>query len=163
MTRTLLYFRIAFSIGWSIFFGIVAVLLIMLSVRSRTTIDEVVGSIGRLRYFVTSEQSRLAIYAGVDGPMSGLALPLLQHESAIDDDPSLTQENLAVHTDALGFGRDHGPLITKKIVPTWFAVASMAIVASLPWLPFKRFSLRTLLIAITLGCLGLGLIVWLIR
>lgn len=48
------------------------------------------------------------------------------------------------------------------MMPHWFAVLAAATLAALPWLPFKRFSLRTLLIAITAVALVLGLAVWLL-
>ena len=44
-----------------------------------------------------------------------------------------------------------------------FAVAAV-LVTALPWIrQANRFSLRTLLIAITLGCIGLTLIVWVVK
>jgi hypothetical protein len=47
------------------------------------------------------------------------------------------------------------------LVPYWSLSGLAAFLAAFPWLPFKRFSLRTLLIATTLVALVLGLIVWL--
>ena len=50
-------------------------------------------------------------------------------------------------------------------LPYWFAVFVSATSASAPWLSRLewRFSLRTLLIAITLIALGLGMVAWLTR
>ena len=51
---------------------------------------------------------------------------------------------------------------TYVILPNWLIVVVFATSSATPWLPW-RFSLRTLLIAITLGSIVLGLVVWLIR
>jgi hypothetical protein len=47
-------------------------------------------------------------------------------------------------------------------LPAWFATALSLMVATAPWLTW-RFSLRTLLIATTLIALVLGIIVWMSR
>lgn len=48
--------------------------------------------------------------------------------------------------------------------PHWLLVAILAIIAAMPWLRFsKRFSLRTLLIAMTLVSVVLGVVVYLIN
>jgi hypothetical protein len=44
-------------------------------------------------------------------------------------------------------------------MPYWFPVLFSVTLATLLWLPVKRFSLRTLLIATTLVAVGLGIIV----
>jgi hypothetical protein len=43
----------------------------------------------------------------------------------------------------------------------WIPATLCTILAALPWLPFKRFSLRTLLIVTTLIAVLLGLVMWL--
>jgi hypothetical protein len=48
---------------------------------------------------------------------------------------------------------------SNAAVPFWFLVAVAAALSIAPWLRF-RFSLRTLLIAMTLFAVVLGLIVW---
>jgi hypothetical protein len=48
------------------------------------------------------------------------------------------------------------------IIPYWSFLASVVVVASLPWLKW-RFSLRTLLIATTLVAVGIGVVVMTLR
>ena len=59
-----------------------------------------------------------------------------------------------------GFQSRHTNRCDSLSIPHWFAVALAATFAATPWLRW-RFSLRTLLIAITLVALVLGLVVWL--
>ena len=48
------------------------------------------------------------------------------------------------------------------VLPYWFLILCVVVLAAVPWLPLsKRFSLCTLLIATTLVAAVLGLIVWL--
>jgi hypothetical protein len=47
-------------------------------------------------------------------------------------------------------------------VPCWMAMLGIATVGALPWMPW-HFGLRTLLIAMTLVAVGLGLSVWVVR
>jgi hypothetical protein len=63
---------------------------------------------------------------------------------------------------------DHWQLSLRKGVrfrfleakaPSWFLVALSLVVAATPWIPWsRRFSLRTLLIAMTLIALALGIL-----
>jgi hypothetical protein len=50
-------------------------------------------------------------------------------------------------------------ITTTSVFPIWLPTLSTVLIAALPWLPW-RFSLRTLLIAMTLVAVALGLIVW---
>ena len=52
------------------------------------------------------------------------------------------------------------PFFTSIMAPHGFLVLLALAFAGLPWLPLKRFSLRTLLLAVTLGSIVLGLVVW---
>jgi hypothetical protein len=47
-------------------------------------------------------------------------------------------------------------------VPIWFICVIFAVLATVPWVRW-RFTLRTLLFAITAVCVVLGLIVWAVR
>ena len=58
------------------------------------------------------------------------------------------------------FSWDYLPSGMHISMPTWLLCAFAMTLAVVPWLPLKRFSLRTLLIATTLVAVGLGLIVW---
>jgi hypothetical protein len=49
-------------------------------------------------------------------------------------------------------------------IPLWYFASFFAVGAVLPWLPWSnRFSVRTLLITITVVAIGIGLIAWLVR
>ena len=45
------------------------------------------------------------------------------------------------------------------LMPCWLAVLITVTLAAFPWLPLRRFSLRTLLIATTLVAVALGIII----
>jgi hypothetical protein len=60
----------------------------------------------------------------------------------------------------LGFYIDLSPSPREFLAPHWFFVLITVALAGAPWIHwFKRFSLRTLLIATTLVAVGLGIIV----
>lgn len=60
----------------------------------------------------------------------------------------------------LGFGILKEPTSLYIRIPDWFLVSLFAFIAAAPWFHWsKRFSLRTLLIAMTLVAVALGLIV----
>jgi hypothetical protein len=137
--------RISWSVGW----GLLAVLLITLWVRSYWYMDEVRNA--------SSWVTQLASYRGgihyYRGPTflspGDRWLFLVTPHRDIDDDARMTF--------ALSLGsllRGHQWLI----VPYCFLVAVCGVIAAAPWLRW-RFSLRTLLIATTLVAVGLGLIV----
>jgi hypothetical protein len=48
-------------------------------------------------------------------------------------------------------------------VPHWLLSIFAISIGAISWLPFQRFSLRTLLIVTTLVAVGLGLLVWAIE
>ena len=48
-------------------------------------------------------------------------------------------------------------------MPYWFPLITTIALAAVPWLRPRRFSLRTLLLAVTLGSIVLGLIAWALR
>lgn len=49
---------------------------------------------------------------------------------------------------------------TGTTIPIWAPTIGSLLLAAVPWLPLRRFSLRTLLIAATLLAVVLGLAVW---
>jgi hypothetical protein len=136
--------RIAWSVGW----GLLAVLLIVLWVRSYWQTIEVdcftpynlSVACGRL---ILDEQhyypggSTTEKYRGYD--------PLLGYQ---------VNEYVTTSSSSLTLRREIG------WVPLWAAVLAIATIAAVPWIRWsKRFSLRTLLIATTLAAVVLGLIV----
>ncbi len=133
-------------IAWSVAWGVVAVLLVVLWVRSYWFGDFTV-----IKYSA-SHQFRLVSIDGVIG-------------SAIEN-PTAYNPRFIVGSEAIspnGFDwtiyhvwGNH----TRLCVPHWVLAIVPGSIAAVPWLPL-RFSLRTLLIAMTLVAVGLGLVVWL--
>jgi hypothetical protein len=137
-------------IAWSVAWGVVAVLLRVLWVRSYSKVDliyfgrnyGVISNLGVVRTVMVSTTPSTQV-------------PFLS--SSKEPGRSMRQPNtfLGFHISGL---KNH-PQIR---IPYWFTVLSAAMIAVAPWLQ-SRFSLRTLLTATTLFALGLGLIVWVSR
>jgi hypothetical protein len=131
-------------IAWSVFWGLVCILLISLWVRSTSSFDQ----IGR----GMSAQGRLYLFPKLN------VVPLndtyaCQIESR--DHFGGTVKTLSVLNGQLILQPGSGPAI-----PYWPIALVVSVAATLPWIP-RRFSLRTLLIATTLVAVVLGSSVWL--
>ena len=138
-------------IAWSVAWGVVAVLLCVLWVRSQRWADIVFGIVGRSTYSVTSFEG--AITASLD--------TLVPRNSSFVEIESMNAENSPL-------GRDGLRIIVKMdggvAAPVWLILLLAIATAVLPQIQWsKRFSLRTLLIATTLVALGLGAIVWITK
>jgi hypothetical protein len=146
------YLRIAFSAVC----GIICLLLIVLWVRSYWWMEKVL--------WVYQSPKAIRIFWGAGQ---------VQVETASDNPIEITSSALGTFDwreptfssvappDATSKSLDHmlHKLDTGKAVPICFPVLATATLAALPWLRW-RFSLRTLLIAMTLVAVVLGLIVW---
>jgi hypothetical protein len=147
-------------IAWSVAWGVVAVLLVVLWVRSYWWIDDVyrhyhpthgLGAIsqeGSLIFF-WGPHNDVPLFSplGFPGPP-----PTWDYDYYPVYDPSSPIAfpfEFAVRSDMIGF-------------PTWFGAAVCAGAGMAPWPNYipRRFSLRTLLIATTLVAVALGLIAW---
>jgi hypothetical protein len=155
-------------IAWSVAWGMVALLLCVMWVRSFSFFDfcEVPTSghsslhlqsvHGRVASFVLTDYHELRI-GGVPTPGMTLA-------------GELTQPMIGTNIPG-GISLSVPPYDSSRIYVTPFWLVALtgcilaAIVGGFPWLPWwsTRFSLRTLLIATTLVAVVLGLIVWLDR
>ena len=124
-------------IAWSVACGIACVLLVVLWVRSRGTIDTVAAGYwpGR-RVLVESHLGK--VYVGF---YSG---PVTLYRLSNQIRPSNYFPSLKTAT---------------FVVPLWIFIVATALAGTAPWLR-KRYSLRTLLIATTLIAVVLGLVVW---
>jgi hypothetical protein len=135
-------------ITWSVGFGILCLLLIALWVRSYWWID--CTSLLR-KYSLTSFRGDIFIEKPVVINYSG---------------PNPSQVSFSPGRYGISsLPSDLPGLIIGKggwTFPYWLPIVSTIAVCAAPWLPF-RFSLRTLLIAMTLVAVVLGLIVWLSR
>jgi hypothetical protein len=145
-------------IAWSVFWGLAAVLLIVLWVRSGHTLDRLGWS--RTKYggtiAVTSFDGECEFFFATynelwTGTTHGFNY-LTRPEQFASWDPSWT--GFAVN------GTNNGNHFL--MVPYWFLTLAVLLVTATPWI-CRQFSLRTLLIATTLVAVVLGLIVWQIR
>ena len=157
-------------IAWSVAWGVVAVLLCVLWVRSYWWQDSVDGRLSNLRTISISS------WYGWVKAESLWATLFLKEPSQL---PQWSINSHYMEPDAL-FGTRRLPrhgwvwqresianrrFFTKIAVPWWFPVLLSITFAGLPWLRQipHRFSLRTLLIATTLVAVGLGAIVWMTK
>src|SRR4051812_33900404 len=135
--------RIAFSVTC----GITCVLLIVLWVRSYTAADFCEGSIWSHWFKVESFGGQF----------------VAKHASSEDVDWSIhsyPMEEIVSETFMAERGLPRFELgLGLLLLPYWFLVATTAAFATVPWIRW-RFSLRSLLIAMTLVAVVLGLIVW---
>jgi hypothetical protein len=128
----------------SVFFGVVAVLLIIMWVRSywwvdvvRTGTESVASSEGKL--FVNDVYNLHGKGAVVTRSFAGKRIHVWT----------------ARQGDLVGVG-------LGKIFPQWPAIVLAVILSAVPWLHY-RFSLRTLLVATTLVAVVLGLVCYTVR
>jgi hypothetical protein len=143
-------------ITWSVAWGIVAVLLCVLWVRSYWWTD----SIEYVESFVsTTVESSLGI-TSFRRFHSDLAILGPNYWRV---DAALVTASDDEFDSAFKFRWKDFDSDIWVTMPTWLIVSLTAVLASLPWLPLKRFSLRTLLIKTTLVAVVLGLIVWTLR
>jgi hypothetical protein len=136
-------------IAWSVAWGVVAVLLCVLWVRSYWR-----GDVLQFRSF--PEDFGIGSAHGVIGadgninPLKYISSPgwkLLSYPMFEDMTPP---PFLCKYAPSVGF---------ELNLPHWFLSLVFGMLTTLPWI--RRFSLRTLLIATTLVAVGLGVVVWL--
>jgi hypothetical protein len=155
MKRFLRYLRIAFSA----FCGIACVLLIVLWVRSATNVDALQGPLSKEGFWhCQTIEGHIVLYLvkGTREDKLGewnagtISLEAVKAgmEGAILGKGNLSWEWPAAHDIAS--------------VPCWVPTVCVFALGIVPWLPW-HFSLRTLLIAMTLIAVVLGLIVWTLR
>jgi hypothetical protein len=154
MTRSLPYVRAAFSITCAT----VAVLRCVLWVRSYWSYDY----IGHPR--------RGALPNGFASSVGNLKLEFDEGGTGEPDDWHFYTEPVRASTYTFVADRDW---IEHRFqwnitggcdsvgIPHWFACSVFAAIAAIPWIPWSaRFSLRTLLLVVTLGSIVLGLVAW---
>jgi hypothetical protein len=154
-------------IAWSVAWGVVAVLLIALWVRSDTHRDEAAAPFGGNRRVVIQ-----SLYGEIEcvftiSPWYPVSEWRLRSEStSITIPPTLyLEDETTTHITGFGFSWafSSGEYLAVG-VPYWFAMIWSLALATASWICWsKRFSLRTLLIATSLIAVALGLIVWSLR
>ena len=142
-------------IAWSIAWGVACLLLIILWVRSRDRFDLLIQHVTPTTGFtVVSARERILLSVGGLGKELRSDFASMPHERLHD-----------VETFAKGWGfetqvyRSPNPLGVSIKIPHWFPTFFFPMLAAFPWLRW-RFSLRTLLIAMTLVAVGLVLVVY---
>jgi hypothetical protein len=137
-------------IAWSVAWGIACLLLIALWVRSYWWVEQLPVPVPGNQ--VIGLATMPGVYAVVINPQWGRA-PWARLSNSADEWLSLGGYD---HSRIWGY---FGAQATAVIIPFWFSVLIAAGIATIPWLSW-RFSLRMLLIAMTLVAVGLGLAVY---
>jgi hypothetical protein len=137
-------------IAWSVVWGVVAVLLCVLWVRSYWRVDYIEKETSVIGWNAGSVRGEIAFSSW---HTSSLDIPNWKYENYQPD------YNEPLPKGGFLFRVGNGALFV--FAPHCSLVLVACIFAALPWVRFWRFSLRTLLIATTLVAVGLGLIVWL--
>jgi hypothetical protein len=141
-------------IGWSVAWGVVAVLIGLLWVRSYSWWDNVEWpAMHTHSVYLVSLQGRFGVGVGSVDPqfvVSGFTS---------DEITDAVEMLPAFHNSPPSFSFDVAGDRLDIVFPHWFGVIFCGALSVVPWLPY-RFSLRTLLIATTLVAVALGLIVW---
>jgi hypothetical protein len=148
------------QIAWSVAWGILCVLLMVLWVRSYYSTVFVVGPLpnpyGSL--LIETKQGRVTTCLSYgQGVLSGLnASPWGMHNKPLEEwEPVIPPLSTRAAFSYVRWNINHHYLI----LPYWFLTILSGTLAALPWIR-SRFSLRTLLIATTLIAVVLGVVVW---
>jgi hypothetical protein len=158
-------------IAWSVVWGLAAVLLIAVWLRSTHHLDVLFGPVyGSRNATISSGDGRLTIVAFWSDPRGSMSQ--WTHQIYLVQNLPADRES----RPSLGF-KKRGPLLGFSslqpakgngytnddgigvIVPYWFVFLIFGMLATLSWTTL-RFTLRTLLIATTLVAVGLGLVAW---
>jgi hypothetical protein len=162
MRKLLRYLRIAFTAMC----GIACLLLVELWVRSYSYWDELYNPISD-KHLITFESASGRASLDLTQSSSGspwiwhMSLPLEGHywEGPMDFWEEANRDN-----GIAGFAVYANPWHTNYRAPLWFFPLLFAAIGATPWLPWsKRFSLRTLLILMTILAALLGLVVYTAR
>lgn len=142
-----------FKIGWTIACATAAVLTVVLWVRSYWWWDVYnSGMVGRQSATVGSSQGWLGIVVRIgDLPGRAYSLGAIPYEVEHVED---------MHWEWHASRYPWGGREYEFQIPYWFPVGGAVVLGAATWMPW-RFSLRTMLIAITLLAVALGSIVWL--
>ena len=150
-------------IAWSVAWGVVAVLLCALWIRSHSIYDSIAwNSRQSIYHSLSSQYGHVTFVKGYNpnnttkGAYSSLGHKALEPFVGSPSEPKLS--------GLLGLRWYSSPGIRAfrefiLALPHWLLLITSTAVAAIAWLPC-RFSLRTLLIATTLVAVALGLIVW---
>jgi hypothetical protein len=145
-------------IAWSVAWGIAAVLLCVLWARSLSRIERLTWHYSNAKALqIGTVPGAIDMGSIVDSPVP------VQVQKANRQWMTEWFESMQLYGGKMSSWFAIWSTTTGSFVriPNWFLLLGCCGLGSFPWLPFKRFSLRTLLIATTLVAVVLGLIVWL--
>jgi hypothetical protein len=156
--------RIAFSAAC----GMLCLLLIVLWVRSYSSIDHPRARYYLLEVFVSTYRGLVITDVDVNQTSESVHIPNVEwgiNSFPMRDKFTYYLMNKQNVYSLLGFRWNSVGSINEIDIPFWFLVLMAGGLGTMPWIrQFQwRFSLRTLLIATTLLAAVLGVIVWLIR
>jgi hypothetical protein len=139
-------------IAWSAAFGLLALLLIVLCVRSYDRLDILEKRTRSLAVQICSVKGRIAI-ARLD-PRTSYVIRRPYLSFAAGDAADWRKAGV------LGFAYYDDGAVTALIAPHWLPALLSVAIAVIPWTSRTwRFSLRTLLIGMTVVALAVGLLV----
>jgi hypothetical protein len=149
-------------IAWSVWWGIACVLLVVFWVRGywryqRHSLDVSIGEYSH-SFVLRSYLNRLRIQYLCEKMRQAKWLIYETEDSEVDPWFAIDRE----WKYTLGFRHEWVDGGFDTVIPHWFAMCAFVALASAPWLRW-HFSLRTLLIAMTLVAVLLGLIVFALR
>jgi hypothetical protein len=140
-------------IAWSVLWGLACVLLIALWARSYWRWDTIGGVGPSSEYSFCSMHGFLTVW-GSPNLLRPQGLTELVYVNRPAGPKPFVSPWRPYYMDVPTSGEN-------LMIPIWIFVLVFGTAASTPWIPWSnRFSLRTLLIATTLGAVVLGLIVW---
>ena len=141
-------------IAWSVAWGVLAVSLCWLWARSY--------SLASIVYLALPRQAAIGCDSA-EGRLYFYTLPQRKgvrwefRSTAIESRPAYGFLN-----NVSGYARRQGHITKSLRLPHWLLTISFAVIAALPWVP-RHFSLRTLLIAMAVVSVAMGLTVYMLR
>jgi hypothetical protein len=144
-------------IAWSVAWGLLSALLVVLNVWSCWWWDRVYLPGTRLGVQINSDAGRIVLITAPREPT--VQTIVLGHL------PSPGPGDIFYENDVLGFYLKRKPASLRLDIPYWFMFLVATAIATSPWLRCwsMRFSLRTLLIGMTVVAVALGMILALSR
>jgi hypothetical protein len=153
--------RIAWSVGW----GVLCLLLIVLWFGSffySATLHLPISSTHVVEFW--SVEGRMSFFR-TDSPQEPRIRRLVVHSGRVESwlDYELWRHPHQISgREAFGFGIWNDWSALRVDAPCWFVTLIVALIGALPWMRFVkwRFSLRTLLIGMTVAAAVLGAVVY---
>jgi len=150
-------------IAWSVAWGIVVLMLLVLWVRTNHWQDAIFRRTSQQQVLIESAYGRAILTLEYQSLPPSAITAGWRHSAGPTDIKSWPKEGILFPAGMrFGFAYIQRPGGLVAFAPYWSLVTLSVVLASLPWVRHfsYRFSLRTLLIATTLIAVVLGLIVW---